>query len=93
MTGPTLGDFSGAVGETYSVEAEGRGLALELIAVEELPHSPRPGGAFRLEFRGPFDPILPQAIYPFRRGGEATEIFIVPIGREPEGTRYEAVYF
>jgi hypothetical protein len=93
MAHPGLADFSGAEGKIYEIEAEGRAFPLELVAVEPLPHSQREGGGFRLEFRGPMDPILPQAIYPFRSDGQAQEIFIVPIARERDGTRYEAVFF
>lgn len=93
MADLTLADFSGTVGDRYELEAGADCLPLELSAAEALPHSPRPGGAFRLEFRGPFEPVLPQAIYSLRRGGAAYEIFIVPIAQEREGTRYEAVFF
>lgn len=94
MADLTLADFSGAVGRAYEVEVQGQGFTLELIAAEEIAHSPRTGGGFRLEFRGPVQPILPQAIYPFRSdGAEPAEIFIVPIGQDAEGTRYEAVFF
>jgi hypothetical protein len=39
------------------------------------------------------DPILPQAIYAFRNGGVTLEIFVVPIARDQDGTRYEAIFF
>ena len=89
----SLADFSGAIGEPYEVEAEGQRHRLELVAAEELSPSGRPAGSFRLEFRGPFEPILPQSIYGFRRDGETHEIFVTAIGREAEGTRYEAVFY
>ena len=89
----TLKDFAGHLGESYTVEAGGTPFALGLEQAQELPASGRAGGSFRLEFRGPFEPILPQAIYEFRRGGEAFEIFVVAIGRDAEGTRYEAIFF
>ena len=89
----SLDDFCDAVGERFDVEADGESHSLELIEASALPPSAREGGSFRLEFRGPFEPILPQAIYAFRRAGEAREIFIVPIARDAEGTRYEAVFY
>ena len=93
MAGYRLEDFS--VGDRFEVDLDGAVQALELIKAEALPGSSREEGGFRLEFRGPFEPILPQAIYALRGdgGGEAREIFIVPIGREAEGTRYEAVFY
>jgi hypothetical protein len=82
------------VGERYDADLNGIAQPLELIAAEPLAGSDREGGAFRLEFRGPFDPILEQATHALRGpDGESDEIFLVPIGREPDGTRYEAVFF
>ncbi|HEX8526958.1 DUF6916 family protein [Allosphingosinicella sp.] len=89
----SLADFSGAIGQPYEIEAEGQRHRMDLIAAEELGPSGREAGSFRLEFRGPFEPILPQAIYGFRRDGETREIFVTPVGREAEGTRYEAIFF
>ena len=90
-----LEDFN--VGDRFEVEAGGAMHGLELIKAEALPGSSREGGGFRLEFRGPFEPILPQATYALRDAeggdGEPREIFFVPIGREAEGTRYEAVFY
>src|SRR5690349_8598029 len=48
---------------------------------------------FSLVFLGPADPVLPQSIYAFE--GERlgrSELFIVPIGRDPSGIRYEAAF-
>lgn len=87
-------EFAKAEGSTYGVDLDG-GVSVELTLekVAELPSSGRAAGAFRLEFRGPFEPVLPQAIYQFRDGEEGFEIFIVPVGREAMGTLYEAVFY
>jgi hypothetical protein len=85
--------FSGHVGKSFDVTAQGRHLPLVLEAAQELPGSPRPGGAFRLEFVGPLDPLLAGGIYPFEIGTERFEIYVTAIGRDPRGTRYEAVFF
>jgi hypothetical protein len=85
-------DFEGGEGTTYWVDAEPGPFELTLESAVELPSSGRAEGAFRLEFRGQFEPILPQATYRFRRGDEAAEIFIVAIGREEKGTLYEAIF-
>jgi hypothetical protein len=48
---------------------------------------------FALYFLGPVEPILPQRMYDF--GFYAVELngfFIVPVGRDEEGTEYEAVF-
>jgi hypothetical protein len=93
MTELTLDTFAGAVGEPFSVDAGADGVELILAEASDLPHSMRSGGGFRLEFSGPANPLLPQAIYTMRRGGEAHDIFIVPIARTAEASRYEAVFF
>jgi len=86
-------DFAGSEGAVYQVDVDGGELALKLEAAVELPPSGRAEGSFRLEFRGPAEPIIPQAIYRFRRGGESAEIFIVPVGQDASGTLYEAVFY
>ncbi|MGR8935950.1 MAG: DUF6916 family protein [Gammaproteobacteria bacterium] len=49
--------------------------------------------AYSLLFRGPLQPLLPQRIYAIRHEqlGQL-EIFLVPIGPDAEGMRYEAVF-
>jgi hypothetical protein len=88
-----LDDFSGATGEAFAVDAGEGSFELTLEAAEPLRPSGREGGSFRLEFRGPREPVLPQAIYPFRRDDETFDIFIVPIAQDAAGTRYEAIFF
>ncbi len=88
-----LDEFSGAIGEPFQVIAGDGELELKLQTAEELPASGRAAGSFRLEFRGPADPILPQQIYRFERGDDMFDIFIVPIGRDDDGTRYEAIFY
>ena len=91
MAGYRLDDF--AVGDAFEATHEGNAYRLELIEAAALADSAREEGGFRLEFRGPFEPILPQATYELRGDGEPRFIFIVPVGREPEGARYEAVFY
>jgi hypothetical protein len=93
MRNLTLDDFSGKAGTSYELLIDGGAVPMTLAQVQALPDSGRDGGAFRLEFVGPRDPILAQAIYPFREGEEQVEIFIVPIGRDESGTHYEAIFF
>ena len=64
----------------------------DLIAVSELKSSPRQQ-AFSILFRGPLDPIFGQGLYRLEHDRlGAFDLFIVPIGREPDGMRYEAVF-
>jgi hypothetical protein len=85
--------FAGRAGQRFDVTVRGHCLSLTLDAAQDLPGSPRPGGAFRLEFVGPRDPVLAQGIFPFEIGKESFEIFVVPIARDLQGTRYEAVFY
>ena len=87
-------EFAGAEGTTYAVTGEtGGSVPLTLEKAVELPSSGRTAGSFRLEFRGPSDPVLPQAIYRFSNGEERMEMFIVPLARSDNGTIYEAVFY
>jgi len=88
----TLDTFAPHVGSSFV--ADGAGCALELIEATALPasgHEPRP--PFSLVFNGPPDPLLPQASYALTHPtlGEL-EIFIVPIARDADAVRYEAVF-
>lgn len=49
--------------------------------------------AFSLIFRGPYEPVLPQQIWSLAHEafGEL-DIFLVPIGPDKKGMRYEAVF-
>ncbi len=90
----TLADFADRVGEAFVIETEVGAQQLALAKVQELPSAAREEGGFRLEFVGPSDPRLPQAIYAFPVGDAMHDIFIVPIGFDPAGgIRYEAVFF
>ena len=85
-------DFRSAEGETFEVEHEGATVGLELERVQDLPAGIRESGCFRLAFRGPVEPVLPQAIYGLAQGGRTYDIFIVPTGQDDQSTRYEAVF-
>lgn len=85
-------DFDDAVGTVYSISAQEGECALTLTAAESLGADGREGGSFRLEFRGPVDPVLPQGTYEFAADGEALDIFVVPIARDDRGTVYEAIF-
>lgn len=88
----TIDHFASALGQRFEAGAEGCTVALTLEAAEGLGGAQRKGGAFRLIFRGPAEPVLPQAVYPLSRGAAAYEIFIVPVARDARGTEYEAIF-
>ena len=91
MSGLRLDDF--AAGAVYDVHAADAVHPLALAKAQELADSGREGGSFRLEFLGPADPILPQAIYRFVKEDVEHDIFIVPVARSPGGVRYEAIFY
>ncbi|HEX8365764.1 MAG TPA: hypothetical protein VF603_10840 [Allosphingosinicella sp.] len=93
MTPLSLDDFAPSVGERYEMEVDGTVYPAELIVASPLNDSGREGGSFRLEFRGPADPAFQQGTFTFRRDGTEHAIFVVGIGRDEAGTRYEAVFF
>ena len=89
----TLATFEPLVGDGFAIES-GPG-AIELVLESAATTGERPGGRdpFSLVFRGPSQPLLPQAIYPLRHSDLGVlEIFIVPISRAADGLRYEAIF-
>ena len=91
-----LDDFQGRVNETFTLRLDD--LALELTLTEAEPvGSPRPGAAreqaFALVFTGPQEPIISQGMHRMEHPGMGElDIFLVPIGSDAGGTRYEAVF-
>jgi len=88
----SLADFEAFVGETYEIVFANGTISIVLEKAEGLPRSMREAGAFRLEWRGPAEPVLVQAIYRLQRGEQLFDMFIVPVGRDARGTLYEAIF-
>jgi hypothetical protein len=88
----SLADFEGFVGQPHDIVFTDGTISMVLEKAEPLPRSMREAGAFRLEWSGPVEPILAQAIYRFQRGEEHFDMFIVPVGRDARGTVYEAIF-
>ena len=86
-------DFSAHIGHSYEVLVGGGSLPVRLDEAQALPGSARQGGGFRLVFRGPMKPQLPQGAYMFRHRGNTDQIFVVPIAADQRGIAYEAVFF
>jgi uncharacterized protein DUF6916 len=95
----SLGDFSPHLGTRFQVDLDGQG-ALEVELIEAVALRPRSGGRislrsepFSLVMRGPLSPVLNQRIH--RLSHEALgkiEVFLVPIGPDEVGQRYEAIF-
>jgi hypothetical protein len=94
---PTAEDFSQHVGTKFGVRVEApRPLELELTSVktyDPLPADERRLERFSLYFLGPPDMMLQQGTYPLVHPSIGEHLlFIVPIGRDDEGFRYEVVF-
>lgn len=67
-------------------------VTLDLVTVSELRETPRQR-MFSLEFRGPADKPLGQGLCPLSHEAMGNEeLFLVPVGLEADGFRYEAVF-
>ena len=94
MTVLTLADFSSHVQHPFPLQAGDRRLTLVLEeAVELRPAQGQLPAAFSLIFRGPEAPILAQGTYKFEHPTRGpVDIFIVPVGKDAAGVRYQAIF-
>jgi hypothetical protein len=91
----TKDNWTKYVGESFPITA-GNSDTFNLKLTEVTGYGNRQGGnreAFSILFCGPLQPVLPQSIYRFEHDdfGELA-IFLVPIGPQPDGMGYEAVF-
>lgn len=92
--------FSGLVKTNFRVWVDPQdSLDLELCEITPRRVSSSGGGrsltyeSFALEFLGPANRLLPQRIYWFESAPIGRfEMFIVPVGRDENGTRYQATF-
>jgi hypothetical protein len=87
-----LDEFSGREGQAFDLVHGEKTLPFILATVQPLPGSLAGREAFKLEWLGPYEPVLEQGTYTFRLDDEPVEIFIVPTGRDRDGVQYEAVF-
>ena len=95
MTEPlTIADFSSLVDHPFAVAVGTEQLTLALIEVTELKASqPDVRAPFSLLFRGPAAQKLPQGTYEFAHPSLGpVSIFIVPVGSDATGGRYQAIF-
>ena len=90
---PSRSDFAGCMGTTFRVHASEEGReAVTLIEVKELGSS-GPREQFSLVFRGGQGDHLPQRTYRMEHEELGRmDLFLVPIGPDDEGMRYQAVF-
>jgi hypothetical protein len=91
----TPSSFSEHLNSTFRIQLEG-GKSLDAELFEVLLHEPHGGPRkqpFSIHFRGPKGAALPQAIYRLEHEKmEPLEVFLVTIGPDEKGMRYEAVF-
>jgi hypothetical protein len=94
LEGLTADDFTPHLGDRFRLHAgEATVLEVELIDVQEATATDGGRTPFSLVFRGPVEPLLPQSIYRFEHDTlDPFEVFIVPIGPDEAGMRYEVVF-
>jgi|SRR5215213_8873887 len=91
----TEAEFSKHVNTKFRVASE-QPIELELTEVKgylSKEHEQSGMERFSIFFNGPRDPFLPQHVYALEheRMG-AFELFLVPLARDENGVRYEAVF-
>jgi hypothetical protein len=93
-----LSTFEPRLGESFRIALDdGRRIDVELIEAAASRGSAPPSEGLRepfaIVFRGPYEPVLPQRIYRIEHDELGPlEIFLVPIGPDVLGMRYEAVF-
>ena len=96
----TIESAQALLDKVFTITSDGQELELKLFEAAPIEVRARRRGKvpttrapFSLFFLGPRDPILPQGTYDLR-GEEGTFefLFIVPVGRDEDGTEYEAVF-
>lgn len=97
----TLERFGPHVGDPFALTAtvaeSGEQVELTFVLEEavEVASSGAEGARqpFALRFRAAVPSVLPQQVFPLRHEQLGTlEIFLVPIGQDADGVRYEAVF-
>lgn len=92
----TQDSFSPHLGTVFEIRLEGRTVALELLEVKPYRvegDTRRSRQPFSVFFRGPRDVYLPQQTVPLHHAAMGQlDIFLVPVGLEADGYRYEAVF-
>jgi Domain of unknown function (DUF6916) len=87
----SMDTFVPRVGETFSIYIdEASPLEAELVSVEAYKEG---GSQYSIVFRGPPAPVLPQRTYRIQHPALGRlDLFIVPVGPDHAGMRYEAVF-
>lgn len=93
----TVQTFSSHLGSDFRIYPDASGsLDVALVAATDLsgkPDGESSGRPFSIVFRGPGNVLLPQRIYRMEHPEIGIfELFLVPIGPDEQGLRYEAIF-
>lgn len=81
------------LGDAFRVRAPGGALDLLLCEATALPTRAAGRQPFALLFREPAGAMIPQGTYPVDHPALGTfDLFVVPLGPDAGGMRYEAVF-
>jgi len=85
-------EFAKHLHEKFRIRLNEQTIEAELTEISELLLSPRQE-RFSIVFRTSNEMLLEQGLHPFEHDQMGNfELFIVPIGRDEDGTYYEAVF-
>lgn len=97
----TREEFAAHVGEVFSIDLDENG-DIDLTLTEVVGVGPKTTQAaldagrtapFSVEFRGPAEPLLPQATYRLSHAKlRDFDLFLVPVGPDGDGMGYEAAF-
>ena len=92
----TLDRFQPLLGESFEISGGGSTVQATLVEVADLREAQGAGlrsRQFSLVWRGPCEPVLPQQIHRVTHAAIGSlDLFLVPIGPDAGGMRYEAVF-
>lgn len=92
----THADFAGRLEQRFRISSETVSIEVALLSADLLGSGAPPSGRrqpFSLVFRGPREPWLPQRIYRLEHPELGSfEAFLVPIGPDAVGMRYEMIF-
>jgi len=94
----TVSRFRECLGTTFRIRSASGRVDLELIEASPIGvQASAPGAsnrqAFSIVFRGPAEPVLMQQIHALEHAALGRlDLFLVPIGPDAKGMRYEAVF-
>ncbi|GAA0195089.1 MAG: DUF6916 family protein [Brevundimonas aurantiaca] len=90
---PNLQSFAGVAHEAFDLSVGEATMPLTLVEVAPLPATGLNPQPFSLVFRGTSAIVLPQKMYSLSNATLGRlSIFLVPIGRDPAGVLYQAVF-